>query len=191
MKNKKWFLFSLSIVMTVLLCVGSVWADEAKLAQNITCKEAHEMIQKNPKIVIIDVRTQPEFQFVGYIEGSYNIPYWFMGSLFTIKGKEYEFAPGIKKKAPMNRYQFTQNPDFMKYVKQITKPTDTVFVYCGSSKRSAMAADDLVKAGHGASPSQESTPTAIDGIPDDRMPQGKAVHADLMCSTGLEGHLQQ
>ncbi|MGA1825374.1 MAG: rhodanese-like domain-containing protein [bacterium] len=148
MKNKKWFLLSISIVITALLCAGSAGADESKLAQNITCKEAHEMIQKNPKIVLIDVRTQPEFQFVGYIEGSYNIPYWFLSSQFTVKGKEFEFTPGVKKEAPMNRYQFTQNPDFMKYVKQIAKPADEVIVYCGSSKRSALAADDLIKAGY-------------------------------------------
>ena len=64
------------------------------------------------------------------------------------KGKEFAFAPGKTQKAPMSRYQFRENPDFMTYVEKLANPSDKIIVYCGSSKRSAMAADDLVKAGY-------------------------------------------
>ncbi|MGA1868484.1 MAG: rhodanese-like domain-containing protein [bacterium] len=145
--NKKVCISILACIMSITF-VLALRADESRLAENITCKEAHEMIKSEPKAIVIDIRTQPEFQFMGYIEGAYNIPYWFFGSKFTEKDKEYQFAPGTMKKAPMNRYQFVQNPDFLKHVKMLAKPNDTVILYCGSSKRSAMAADDLVKAGY-------------------------------------------
>jgi len=40
------------------------------------------------------------------------------------------------------------NQDFMKYVKELAKPDDTVVVYCATGGRSAKAADDMVKAGY-------------------------------------------
>ena len=148
MRKAKYILITLSIFFLVAVSVNITQADNSKLAQNISCKEAHEMIQNESNVVIIDVRTQPEFQFIGYIEGAYNIPYWFMSEKFTPKGKKFEFSSGEIKEAPMSRYQFIKNPDFLAYVKKVAKPTDHVLVYCGSSKRSAMAADDLVKAGY-------------------------------------------
>jgi len=149
MKKVTKYLVLISLIMIIsLLPKGSAWSAEAKLAENITCKETYDMIQKNSKVILLDVRTQPEFQFVGYIAGAFNIPYWLMSSKFIEKGKEFAFAPDITQKAPMSRYQFTKNPDFMTYVNKLAKPSDKIIVYCGSSKRSAKAADDLVKAGY-------------------------------------------
>lgn len=144
---KKWMILTVAIIV-VTLSINSVWAADAKLAENMTAQEVSEMIKKDSKIIVLDVRTQPEFQFSGYVKGASNIPYWFFGKKFALKDQDYEFAPGVTKKAPMNRYQFTQNPDFMKYVKKLAKPDDTVIVYCGSGKRSASAADEMVKAGY-------------------------------------------
>lgn len=149
MKKVTKYLVLISLIMTIsLLHNGLAWSAEAKLAENITCKEAYEMIQKNPKVILLDVRTQPEFQFVGYIAGAFNIPYWLMSSKFIEKGKEFAFAPDKMQKAPMSRYQFNKNPDFMSYVNKLAKPTDKIIVYCGSSKRSAKAADEMIKAGY-------------------------------------------
>jgi rhodanese-related sulfurtransferase len=135
------------VVVMVLASVNGVWA-AAKLADNMTAKAANELLQKESKIIVLDVRTQGEFMFQGYVKGAYNVPYWFFGKKFVVKGKEYEVSPGMKKTAPMNRYQFANNPDFMTYVKKVVKPEDTVLIYCGSGARSAKAADDLVKAGY-------------------------------------------
>jgi rhodanese-related sulfurtransferase len=128
--------------------ISTGYAAEAKLAKNISPKECQQIMNKNPKVFLLDVRTQAEFQFTGYIEGSYNIPYWFLSSSFTPKDKEFEFTKGKLKRAPMSRYQFYVNTDFLTYVTKLAKPSDTVIVYCGASKRSAKAADDLVNAGY-------------------------------------------
>ena len=135
-------------MMFLAVSFGPALAAQSKLAENISAQEAYELIKGDPKIVVIDLRTPGEFQFMGYIEGAYNIPYWVFGEKFLVKDTEFEYEPGVTKKAPMNRYQFTKNLDFMKYVKELTKPEDTIILYCGSSARSAAAADEMVKAGY-------------------------------------------
>ena len=144
---KRWMILTV-IVMLVMLSMDVVWAANAKLAENMSVQEVSEMLKKDPKIKMIDARTQTEFQFNGYIRGAYNIPYWFMSKKFTLKDQEYEYAPGVMKKALMNRYQLYTNQDFMKYVKELAKPDETVVVYCATGGRSAKAADDMVKAGY-------------------------------------------
>lgn len=136
------------VIMLIAFSMDVVWAASAKLAENMSAQEVSEMLAKDPKIKVIDVRTPTEFQFQGYIKGAYNIPYWFMTEKFMLKGQEFEYAPGEMMKAPMNRYQFVKNQDFMKYVKELAKPDETIIVYCGTSSRSAKAADEMVKAGY-------------------------------------------
>jgi rhodanese-related sulfurtransferase len=148
MKKAKIILTSLEVVLITALFIRTGYAAEAKLAENISSKECWEIMKKNQKVILLDVRTQAEFQFLGYIEGSYNIPYWFLSPSFTPKDKEFEFAKGKMQKAPMSRYQFYANTDFLTHVKKLVKPSDTVIVYCGASKRSAKAADYLVNAGY-------------------------------------------
>ena len=144
---KRWMILA-AIVMLVMLSMDMVWAASAKLAENMSVQEVSEMLKKDSKIKVIDVRTQTEFQFNGYIKGAHNVPYWFMTKKFMLKDQEFEYESGVMQKAPINRYQFTLNQDFMKYVKELAKPDDTVVVYCGTSGRSAKAADDMVKAGY-------------------------------------------
>ena len=142
-------LMILTIVVTIVaLSVNVIWAASAKLAENMTVQEVSEMLKKDPKIKVIDVRTQTELQFNGYIKGAYNIPYWFMGKKFMLKDQEFEYAPGDMMKNPMNRYPFVKNQDFMKYVKELAKPNETIIVYCGTAGRSSKAADEMVKAGY-------------------------------------------
>jgi len=117
------------VVVMILISSATIGRAASQLAENFTAQVCHEILQKNPKTVVIDARTQPEFQFQGYIKGAYNIPYWFFGKRFAVKDQEYEFASGMMKKAAMNRYQFTANPEFLKYVKTIAKPDDTILVY--------------------------------------------------------------
>ena len=117
-------------------CAMAYWGMALVLGPNINMAmppeaepQAYEMIQKDPKIILLDVRTQSEFQFVGYIAGAFNIPYWLMGSQFIEKGKEFAFAPDIRQKAPMSRYQFKKNPDFLTYTKKLAKPSDKVIAH--------------------------------------------------------------
>jgi len=136
------------VIMLIVFSMDVVWAIDAKMAENMSVQEVSEMLKKDPAIKVIDVRSQTEFQFQGYIKGAYNIPYWSMTKKFMLKGQEFEYTPGEMQKAPMNRYQFVKNQDFIKYVKELAKPDETVIVYCGTASRSSKAADDMVKAGY-------------------------------------------
>jgi rhodanese-related sulfurtransferase len=93
---------------------------------------AYIMIEKNPaRSFLVDVRTQPEYQFVGHAEGAYNIPFRFWSKILDDKG-----------------YTETANPDFGKDLLARFNPrTDTLFFICRSGGRSAAAAEEAVKAG--------------------------------------------
>jgi rhodanese-related sulfurtransferase len=93
---------------------------------------AYIMLQKNPeRSFLVDVRTQPEYQFVGHSEGAYNIPVRFWSNKLDDKG-----------------YTETANPDFGKdLLARFNPKTDTLFFMCRSGGRSAVAADGAVKAG--------------------------------------------
>jgi len=141
------FLITMSLPFNNLLL-----AYESKFAQNITVRQAHDLLN-NPqfeedKVIVIDIRTQGEFQFMGFIPRAYNIPYCFLGEKFVLADELYEYAPGEMKKAILNAYPLVKNPDFMKYVKQLVKPNEKIILYGRDSKLSALAADEMVKAGY-------------------------------------------
>lgn len=120
----------------------------AKLAQNIYPRQAYAMMQKDPGITVIDVRTPWEFQFVGHIKGAYNIPSNFVSTHFTVKGQTYLYN-GRPVTARKSRYQWVKNPDFLYYVGKLVKNNlnAKIILYCRSAHRSSRAADVLVKAG--------------------------------------------
>jgi len=124
---KRWMMVAV-VIMLIALSMDVVWAIDAKIAENMSVQEVSEMLPKDPAIKLIDARSQAEFQFQGYIKGAYNIPYWFITKKFMLKGQEFEYAPGEMMKAPMNRYQFVKNQDFMKYVKELAKPLNSLFL---------------------------------------------------------------
>ena len=133
--------------------VRNLFAYEAKFAENITVQRARDMlndpVNEEEKIIVIDIRTQGEFQFQGFIPRAYNIPYCFLGSHFVLADQVYEYAPGEMKKSFVNAYPLVKNPDFMKYVRQlVNNPNDKVIVYGRNSKLSSLAADEMVKAGY-------------------------------------------
>jgi rhodanese-related sulfurtransferase len=93
---------------------------------------AYIMLLKNPgHSFLVDVRTRPEYQFVGHPEGAYNIPLRFWSG--KLGKKEYEEA---------------DNPDFARdLLARFNPKTDTLFFMCLSGSRSWVAADEAVKAG--------------------------------------------
>ena len=141
--------------LIVILCLifglaGFAFAGKkAKLAKNVTPRQAYDMMQKDKSIYVIDVRTPWEFQFVGHIKGAYNIPYNFVSTKFTPKGQTYIYN-GQAKIAKKSRYQWVKNPDFLYYVGKLVKNDKNakMIIYCRSSHRSPVAADELVKAGY-------------------------------------------
>lgn len=105
MRSLKRLMMAAMAIMIIAFSMDVVWAADAKMAENMSAQEVSEMIAKNPAIKIIDVRTQTEFQFQGYIKGAYNIPYWFMTKKFMLKDQEFEYAPGemMKAQIPVNK----------------------------------------------------------------------------------------
>ncbi|MEO0543680.1 MAG: rhodanese-like domain-containing protein [Pseudomonadota bacterium] len=47
----------------------------AQAAQEVTAQQAHQLLQSNPDIVVLDIRTGREFRS-GHIEGAININYF-------------------------------------------------------------------------------------------------------------------
>jgi rhodanese-related sulfurtransferase len=155
-KNRRRFIIVLCVFVGLAFFLNPVWADEtgeAKFAENVTVRKVYDLmnipIYDEVKVFLIDVRTQPEFQFCGYIPRAYNIPYYFLGKKFVLADQEFEYAPGEMKKSLINHYPLVKNPDFLKYVKQlVVNPNyDKIIIYGRDSHLSAVAADDLVKAG--------------------------------------------
>ena len=83
-------------------------------------------------IAILDVRTPEEYVFVGHPEMARNIPLLFVKHQWDADRKEPVVEP---------------NPDFIRQVKGLYAPTDTLLIMCRSGGRSAIAVNQLAKAG--------------------------------------------
>ena len=93
---------------------------------------AYALIKEDPAhMIIIDVRTKAEYQFVGHPEGAYLIPLQFMGKVFKEK-----------------KYEMIKNNEFASVIlKNFNPNTDTLFFLCRSGTRAAMALSETVTAG--------------------------------------------
>ena len=100
--------------------------------KEVTPLETYEMIKKNPaNMIIVDVRSRAEYQFVGHPESAYLVPVQFLNATFT--GKEYAMK---------------DNPNFTKDIMARFDPTrNTLFFLCRSGTRAAMALNKIVQAG--------------------------------------------
>ncbi len=156
-KNSRKFIIVLFVFIGLAFSLNSISAYDAKFAKNLSATEIYEMLNfsvviekatEEEKIILIDVRTQPEFQFMGYIPRAYNIPYCLLSNKFLIMNQEFEYAPGEINKSHINHYPLIKNKEFLKYVKQLAKSNDTIIVYGRDSRLSAMAADEILRAGY-------------------------------------------
>jgi rhodanese-related sulfurtransferase len=92
---------------------------------DISPNEAHSRLKNNPSAVMIDVRTQPEWAFVGVPQ---------VERLMRLSWQAYP-SMGV-------------NPDFVKEVEKAGIAKDTeILCICRSGGRSAAAAAELTKAG--------------------------------------------
>jgi rhodanese-related sulfurtransferase len=106
---------------------------QTELRLYVTAKEAWEMWNSSPeKIKIIDVRTPEEYLFVGHPVMAWKIP---------VADQSYVWD-AEKKKYPMKMLA-----DFVTRVKEVAKPSDTLMIMCRSGGRSAIAVNQLAKAG--------------------------------------------
>jgi len=93
--------------------------------KQLTPQQAHDLMQKDAKVVYLDVRTVPEFS-AGHPQRRINIPAFFFQQ------------PG----------QPTPNADFVKVVEANVGKDVTIVVGCQAGGRSQRAADMLDKAGY-------------------------------------------
>ncbi len=129
------FLFCI-IVFAVSATAGSVYVYKKPKVKHsgkeATPLEAYEMIRKDPtSMIIVDVRSRAEYQFVGHPENAYLVPAQFLD--ITFSGKEYAMK---------------DNPNFTKDIMARFDPTmHTLFFICRSGTRAAMALNRIVQAG--------------------------------------------
>lgn len=153
---------SLLLILSVVFCGFPAQGDEKSASTTpgrtvpkekqtalnlyVTATEAYEKWKADPKNVkILDVRTVEEYLFVGHPTMAWLIP---------AKLQTYQWD--AKNKLPM-----IANADFLPYVKEIAKPTDTLLVICRSGGRSAQAVNLLAEAGF------KKTYSIIDGMEGD------------------------
>ena len=115
----------------------------------VTGAEAYEKWKAAPdKVKIIDVRTPEEYAFIGHPETAWNVPLAFV----TYERKDGKTEHGAK-----------FNADFVKEIKSIAEPQDTLLVMCRSGDRSAMAVNKLAAAGF------KNAYTIVDGFEGDKV----------------------
>ena len=90
--------------------------------KSLNPEEASQFLKHNPNAVLIDVRSEIEFLFVGHPVGSIHVP-WNDGPEWTI------------------------NPDFVAHVKKIANESRPVLLICRSGVRSLDAGKALEEAG--------------------------------------------
>ena len=99
----------------------------------VTAKGAYEKWKASPaNVKIIDVRTTEEFLFVGHPPMAWNIPAYLQTYEWDVSKRKLSMKP---------------NPAFVSQVKEVAAPTDTILVMCRSGGRSAMAVNQLARAG--------------------------------------------
>lgn len=90
--------------------------------KHLAPKEAFEFLKVNPDAVLIDVRSEMEYLFVGHPKDALLIP-WQDGEYFDL------------------------NPDFLGHVRKASSVNRPVVLICRSGKRSAIAGEFLEKHG--------------------------------------------
>jgi rhodanese-related sulfurtransferase len=90
--------------------------------KHLAPNEAHEFLQANPNAVLIDVRSEMEYLFVGHPKDALLIP-WQDGEYFDI------------------------NPDFLGHVRKASSVNRPVVLICRSGNRSKIAGEFLEKNG--------------------------------------------
>lgn len=125
----------LLLLFGVAVCQGkgaTVWAQDWK---EVLCIEAYDMLNTVPDTYLIDVRTRPEYQFVGHPLNAYLFPYFFYSPEFGKQNDQYGYRMNLKNKA------------FLEEISKAFKKTDTLLLLCSDGSRSLQAAKEMAGAG--------------------------------------------
>jgi rhodanese-related sulfurtransferase len=146
--KKSIFLLLLALFSTVLM------AEEMEYADDITAKEAAEMIKKDGA-VLIDVRDPVEFLYAGHAAGALNIPVFFVRVALPPLATRLKVADVEAKKGKAIHVKKTyrpmmdENKKFVEEVKKVAKGNleKPLIIMCRSGERSVYAANKLAKNG--------------------------------------------
>ena len=126
------------IILILILNLFIIPSYSAEKIKNILSIEAYDMLNTVPDTYLIDIRTRPEYQFVGHPLRAYNFPYMFFEPRF-IRSKKYE------------RYFYNylrKNENFLNEIEKVFKKTDNLLIMGRDGTRSLMAAKELASAGY-------------------------------------------
>jgi len=148
LKPNRFFSIKITLLLTMLVCVGFTTAANAdgeatkpelpkgkqtSLGLYVTAAEAYDKWLAAPDAVkVFDVRTLEEYIYVGHAPMAWNIPLLFQTHEWNSEKGYFAFQP---------------NPDFLSQAKEVAGPQDTIMVMCRSGGRSAMAVNMLAEAG--------------------------------------------
>ncbi|WP_353662283.1 rhodanese-like domain-containing protein [Hydrogenimonas sp. SS33] len=145
---------SLFFITLLLAACASLFAEEMAYNDDVTAKDAAEMMQKEGAI-LIDVRDPVEFLYVGHAAGSVNIPVFFVRvdmppvkirmKVAAVERKEHKAVHPLKTYRPL----MDENKKFVENVKKAVhgKLDAPIIVMCRSGERSVYAANKLAKNG--------------------------------------------
>lgn len=130
---------ALALVFILGFAAQAEWAYKVKAKHaggDVTPTVALRMVLKDKAhTFIVDVRTRPEYYFVGHPTVARHIPsrFW-TGAIVGKKGKK--------------EYELKNNPNFAKdLLGRFNPKTDTLIFMCRSGKRSCYGAEKAIKAG--------------------------------------------
>lgn len=121
----------------------------------VTAKEAWQAWQAaTDEVVLIDVRTPEEWMFVGHAPMAWKVP---------LATQSYQWDE-VRQTYPMRPL-----PDFVARVRTFAEPQTRLMLMCRSGGRSAMAVDQLARAGY------ESVYQIVDGMEGDTVDDPQSV----------------
>ncbi|WP_201352894.1 rhodanese-like domain-containing protein [Hydrogenimonas urashimensis] len=143
------------LFLMFFLLSTTLFAEEMEYADDISAKEAIEMIQKEGAL-LIDVRDPVEFLYTGHAVGAVNIPVFFVRIDLPDLETRIKVADLEKKKKEAIHVKKTyrpmmdENKNFLSDVKNLTKGDlqKPIVVICHSGNRSVFAANKLAKNGY-------------------------------------------
>ena len=139
-------------------------AKQTTLGLYVSAREAFAHWQATPtETKIVDVRTPEEYMWVGHAPMAWLIP---------LVGVTYQWD------ADKKQFPAYPLPDLVDRVKQVAKSTDVLMVMCRSGGRSAMAVNQLAKAGF------TNVYNIIDGMEGDSVEDPESVFAGQRLRNG-------
>jgi rhodanese-related sulfurtransferase len=119
----------------LIACIFPFVPALAEEPRDILSIEAYDMLNTVPNTYLIDVRTRPEYQFIGHPPSAYLFPYYFWNGNLVKKNETWEYQFDIR------------NKDFVEHISKQFQKTNNLLILCRDGTRSILAARDLIKSG--------------------------------------------